>query len=556
MYILAIHGDTNANISVYKNEQLLFSIAEERLTRIRHKAGYPEKTIAFIFSYLGIGWKDLGAVIYGNRYHIASSILGRKFPTYEHSFLGPAQNARLIYHHLLCKSYFFRNSIGALNKTILGLKLDKRIEFYDHHVSHAYAAYMTSGLPEATVIVIDNFGDGLSSSVFSGNNGYCKFIYGSSALNSPGQFYGEIAQLLGFHPLFAGKVTALAAFGNPQKAYSIAKKIFGLREDRRDFKVIPILSKMLYSGLYRQLMKFNKEDVAAAIQKRFEEILVDYVREAFRTTNCAYLALSGGVFANVKLNQRIKEIKEVKEVFIHPAMDDQGISLGAALAYQAKHNHLRPYRLKDVFFGIDFVKDDIETELKKEGLTYEFYSNIDEQTALLLSKGCIVARFTGRMEYGPRALGNRSILYQTTNPSANLWLNKKLARNDFMPFAPVTLEEEAGTCYRDLEKARYSAKFMTITFDCTERMKTLSPGTVHIDGTARPQLLSKNDDPSFYRLLETYYRLTGIPSLLNTSFNIHGEPIVSSPKDAIKTFKMTDIDYLAIGPFLVRKKES
>ncbi len=155
------------------------------------------------------------------------------------------------------------------------------------------------------------------------------------------------------------------------------------------------------------------------------------------------------------------------------------------------------------------------------------------------------------MEYGPRALGNRSILYHTKDKSVNDWLNKRLKRTEFMPFAPVTMEEYAGKCFKNLKGAEYSSRFMTITFECTDYMKKTSPAVVHVDNTARPQVLREKDNKSYYKILREYYKLTGIPTLVNTSFNMHEEPIVCSPNDAVRAFLSSGIDYLAIGNFLV-----
>ena len=155
------------------------------------------------------------------------------------------------------------------------------------------------------------------------------------------------------------------------------------------------------------------------------------------------------------------------------------------------------------------------------------------------------------MEYGPRALGNRTILYQTTDPSVNDWLNENLARTEFMPFAPATLMDHAHSCYLNLAGAEDPARFMTITFNCSTEMQTQSPGVVHVDGTARPQLVDEETSPDFYQILQAYHRRTGIPSLINTSFNLHGEPIVCTPEDALRSFQQGNLDYLAIGDWLV-----
>jgi carbamoyltransferase len=178
--------------------------------------------------------------------------------------------------------------------------------------------------------------------------------------------------------------------------------------------------------------------------------------------------------------------------------------------------------------------------------------NVEREIGRRLAEGAVVARFNGRMEYGPRALGNRTIFYQATDPSVNYWMNDALKRTEFMPFAPIVMAEHAGQCFNNIEGAENTARFMTITFDCTEWMAKTCPGVVHVDNTARPQLVSERDNPSAYWILKEYYRLTGIPCLINTSFNMHEEPIVCSPDDAIRAFKLGSLDYLAIGNWVAQ----
>jgi carbamoyltransferase len=182
---------------------------------------------------------------------------------------------------------------------------------------------------------------------------------------------------------------------------------------------------------------------------------------------------------------------------------------------------------------------------------YRHAPHAAEEIAALISEGYVVARVVGRMEYGPRALGNRSILYRPDDPSVNDWLNERLKRTEFMPFAPSTLAEDADQCFRNMEGARDTARFMTITFDCTDEMRRSCPGVVHVDGTARPQVVSESDNPSYYAILKEFKRLTGLSSIVNTSFNIHEEPIVCTPEDALRAFQIGHLDVLAIGPFLV-----
>jgi carbamoyltransferase len=194
---------------------------------------------------------------------------------------------------------------------------------------------------------------------------------------------------------------------------------------------------------------------------------------------------------------------------------------------------------------------DIEQELERYNVAFVSCEDIEREVATLLAQGKVVAHFNGRMEFGPRALGNRSILYSTTDQTVNDWLNKRLNRTEFMPFAPITIADEAKHCYLNLSGAEFTSQFMTITFDCTDRMKNESPAVVHVDGTARPQLVNREINPRCYRILRHYQELTGIPSLVNTSFNMHEEPIVCTPADAIRAFLDGHLDYLAIGDFLV-----
>jgi carbamoyltransferase len=204
-----------------------------------------------------------------------------------------------------------------------------------------------------------------------------------------------------------------------------------------------------------------------------------------------------------------------------------------------------------VYFGPDYSEADIRAVLEREGLKYERSDEIEERIAELLATNAIVGRFNGRMEYGPRALGNRSVLYPAREPEVNQWLNKQLGRTEFMPFAPACLAEEAPKLFKNLSGCEKTAEFMTITFDCTDEMKCHSPAAVHVDGTARPQLVRPDRNQSFYRILKAYQARTGIPVLINTSFNMHEEPIIGSPDDAVRAFLLGNIDYLAAGPFLV-----
>jgi carbamoyltransferase len=242
-------------------------------------------------------------------------------------------------------------------------------------------------------------------------------------------------------------------------------------------------------------------------------------------------------------------------IFIHPNMGDGGCGTGAALLEFAGSPATRE-RLPNVYLGPEYSPAEIAEALARAQLPFTEYAPIEPKIAALLAAGKVVARFDGRMEYGPRALGHRSILYHAKEPAVNQWLNQRLGRTEFMPFAPATLYEHRKACYLNVEGADYAAEFMTITFDCTPEMKRDCPAAVHVDGTARPQLVRAETSPGFHRILTEYHRLTGVPSVINTSFNMHEEPIVCTPDDAVRAFLQGNLDYLAIGSFLVEHPSS
>jgi carbamoyltransferase len=285
-----------------------------------------------------------------------------------------------------------------------------------------------------------------------------------------------------------------------------------------------------------------------------------FVRHWLRKTGRRRLALAGGCFGNVKLNQRLRELPEVEQLFVHPAMDDGGLCVGAGFAVQRLRGQApspgEVGPLPDVYLGPSYGDDEIRRALSEAGLEARPDPAIHETIARLLGDGHVVARFHGRMEYGPRALGHRSILFQGTDPGVNDWLNARLGRTEFMPFGPATLAEHASDCYVDLSGAEDPARFMTVTFDCTRAMKRTSPGVVHVDGTARPQIVDGSTAPDLHGILQAYHRRTGIPSLVNTSFNMHEEPIVCTPRDAVRAFRLGHLDYLAIGRYVVANRQS
>jgi carbamoyltransferase len=430
----------------------------------------------------------------------------------------------------------------ALQEVGLAAKL-QRVE---HHTSHAANAYYTSGFSEALIVTLDGYGSGLAGSVSVGRDGKISRLHGVEYPHSLGTFYESVTSGLGFQPSrHEGKIVGLAAYGDPAVLSDVLMARFDVEPG--NFRIRE--SNNVYIAR-RLASEFPKIDVAAAYQHVLERVGCAYVSHYQKQTGIRNLVLSGGVVANVKLNQRLRELPGVDRIFIHPNMGDGGCGVGAALLeFVGCARLVEP--IADVFLGPSFTEDQIADALQRAQLPFTRYAPVESKIAALVAAGRVVARFDGRMEYGPRALGNRSILYHAKEVEVNQWLNQRLGRTEFMPFAPATLSEFRDDCYKNISGCEHAAEFMTITFDCTENMKRTSPAAVHVDGTARPQLVTERSNPSFYRILKEYHALTGIPSIINTSFNMHEEPIVCTPDDAIRAFLQGNLDHLAIGSFLV-----
>ena len=381
--------------------------------------------------------------------------------------------------------------------------------------------------------------------MYLGNKDGIKCLHKIAFPNSLGQYYEMVTSALGFKPgRHEGKIVGLAAYGNPEVLGPTLRKRFVIEDGD-----IRIRASMNYFFSRALAQNFAKRDVAAAYQDVLEQVTKEACEYWVKKTGMKNVAVSGGVNANVKLNQRIHEIDGVESVFVYPNMGDGGCGSGAAML--AFDKSVFGKTIDNVYLGPDYTDVQIEEALKKENLEYERPDSIEDKVGELLTNNHIIARFNGRMEYGPRALGNRSVLYPAQDPKVNLWLNHQLSRTEFMPFAPAALASEAPRMFKNMEGCEKTSEFMTVTFDCTDFMVEKCPAAVHVDRTARPQLVSEQSNKSFYKIIKAYFERTGIPSVINTSFNMHEEPIVCSPADAVRAFLLGNIDYLAIGPFLV-----
>lgn len=573
MKILGISDGMTGGAALIEKGRIHYAIHEERLIRAKMATGFPRASIHHVLEVTktkieeidGIAIATLNEVFRAEPLAYDGWLRKEQEPLKE-LMLGASSVASQVFgsSEPLKKIYYNLKSLtGKSRRKIILEKLRNDwqftcpIEFIDHHLAHASCAYFTSGFQEATVITLDGAGDNTSSRIYHVEDGQFQQLQTVDSFNSIGNYYAYVTHLCGFKAQkHEGKITGLAAHGQP--IYTDLLRTF-ITFDRGQtvnrggvfyWSAVKALKKALPDN-------FKKEDLAASMQQVLETEGSAYIRHWIEKSGCGNVAVAGGVFANVKFNQAVHELDNVSSLFVHPGMGDEGLAVGAALAYNAAQGSPKSYKLEDVYLGPSYRDAQIEQAMrqsveKEPALQFERCHNIERRVAELLAEGYVVARFDGRMEYGPRALGDRTILYQPTDPSVNTWLNQRLNRTEFMPFAPVTLEDYADQCYHNLDGARHTAQFMTITFNCTDWMRQHCPAVVHVDGTARPQLISEVTNPSYYHILREYHDITGLPCLINTSFNLHEEPIVCTPEDALRGFLRGNLDYLAVGNYLLR----
>jgi carbamoyltransferase len=405
---------------------------------------------------------------------------------------------------------------------------------------------------------MDGGGDGHCSHVYSVHDGVFKKLATADSYDSLGNFYAYITAICGYKAKrHEGKITGLAARGRPIYR-DVLDAMIGCENGHLVNRGHVLFTNALDAIREALPGQWEQEDLAATIQVVAEDVARACVAYWVEKTGHRNVALAGGLFANVRINEEVLGVPGVESVFIHPGMSDEGLAVGAALAYdnsvrQRAKEKYKLVGLPDVYLGTMYPEREIAVALDKAGLEAQrLPDSLETAVAEKLSEGKVVARYNGRMEYGPRALGNRSILYQPGDPSVNDWLNELLRRTEFMPFAPSCLYESASQLFESMEGSMDTARFMTITSHCTPWMSERCPGVVHVDGTARPQLVRKEDNASYHTIIDEYRKRTGVPAIINTSFNIHEEPIVHTPDDAVRAFLDSALDYLAIGDFLVK----
>ena len=558
MYLLGINDGHDSGICLLADGQILFAANEERFSRQKYHWGFPYKALDALLESTKIAPEKIDKVVIGawSMIYNIRTIWDYEQPiswirrAYEVTtrYMGPLMATDFANQAIKYALWVSRPNRQQTKEFLWQKGIRAPIEYVEHHISHAASAYYTSGFEDCLVVTSDGGGDGISGSVFIAEKGKMLRIAKTPKIHSLGCFWGDITYLCGFNPVsHGGKITGLAAYQEAPEVYQRLRQYYGYSKE----KLHPLNKTYLFwrdhvEHLRKVLAGCSIEEIAYAAQKVLEEILVGIIQEGIAKTGKKYVALAGGTFANVRLNQKIFEIPGVEGIFIHPNMGDGGLGVGAALYVSAQNHYLKPYRLDHLYLGPEFPKKEILATCERLGVRYRPLNSVAEFVSDCLVQKKVIGVYHGRMEYGPRALGHRSILAEPTDPTMMDWLNKRLDRTEFMPFAPIVIEEEAPKYFHNFPKAAYPTRFMTLCLDSTPLAKEKAPGIVHRDGTARPQSVSRQSEPYIYEILRAYQRKTGLPICINTSFNRHDEPIVCYPEDAIQEFLRGGVDVLVM----------
>ncbi len=561
MLILGINYLSESSVCLIKNGYLKYALSEERINRKKNWYGIPYLSIKKLLKDCNLKLNDID---YFTTHGLSAlkknvpnlddfeikkkKIYNSRLKDKEKKFLIRSINKRKEHE----RNVIHKRTLNILNKL---KKKFKRIKVYDHHKSHAASAYFFSDFNSCYSLTIDGWGDNASSKLFYCFNGKLKEIRRTPTIDSLGYFYGSITKLLGFTPhKHEGKVLGLAAYANYKIAYKEISKLIRFNETTLNFE--GTTDKGIYLPSFNNpnleylLKRFSKAEIASATQKRLEDVVIEYIKSISKKP--FNLALAGGVFSNVKLNQKISELKNIKNIYVFPNMGDGGLSVGSAALCMNEKKGIKKFKYENMYLGPKCSKKISNKNLKKFKIkriklsSKNHYSYIGE----LLHNNKVVALVDKKMEFGPRALCNRSIICSAKDNKINEHLNKKLKRTEFMPFAPVVLKDSYSKYFYYSEKKHINTYNMTITVKCKKITQKKAPAVVHVDCTARPQIIDKRINFNMYEILKSYEKFSKIPILINTSLNVHEEPIVFDEIDALRAFKSSNLDYLLIDKLL------
>lgn len=563
MYVLGIHDGHVAGAILLKNGTVVAGISEERLTNIKNHAGVPVLSIQKVLDIGGIKPHDVSLVAISSKVRIIAD------PSIDNQslFFKCAATAAPYFHskafvRLAIELYRRFHPRRDLFESLKIIGFDSvPIVYIEHHLSHAATAYYKRPWKDKTLIfTLDGTGDGVCATVSVGQGNTITRIAQSSFYDSPSDnVYSEITEYLGMKRFeHEYKVMGLAPYGNYKETIGVFEEIMRLRPSNKlEFDNRTRYYHYQLQPLFRKKLAGKRFDhVAAGAQKFFETLVCSWVREGVKFTGIHNIVASGGSFLNVKANLLIRNLPEVSRLFIYPACDDSGIAEGAAiLAYIAycKDHHISfdISPLKDIYYGQQYSKEEISQFLKDKKL-YRYSKAVDsKEIAKLLAQGKIIGRFAGRDEWGPRALGNRSIMADPRNLNVIGRLNRAIKQRDFwMPFAPAILEKDQSRYVKNSHVAPY----MIEAFETKEKTINDIIAAIHpADRTTRPMTVN-SWNPSWQEIISEFKKITGVGAIVNTSFNLHGYPLVGTPQTALRTFESSDLDGLLFDDRMLEKR--
>jgi carbamoyltransferase len=558
--ILGVHsGVHDATAAIFEDYNLKAAVSLERLTRRKGDGSvHPDAAIDEVLSIAGISRRDVDVVAYSRAMFAKTyfpKVRGLR-RLWEHYRSARGKDRLLVAAEL--SRYRTTRTEDVLDIAALqqdgGFRDDAHVHFYNHHEAHALPTLFYSPWQDALLVTGDGGGDNVYYSYRHFADGQLTTIYGGDdcllgpdPVDSLGHAYGSATKALGFmRNRHEGKLTGLAAVGKPVVADRIASQ-FSVAPDGRIHSTFASYHQI--NSLMRKLAATtSREDFAASIQKVLENVMLLSLQRMLARHPARHLGLSGGIFANVKLNRLLAENLPIDEIFVFPAMGDDGLPVGGALSYLLQRDGLRPWlahrqALGTVYLGRDF-KDGLDRKI--DGIPG--VRRVDEApvagAVARLAAGQLGAIYVGRMEYGPRALGARTILANPARRETHDLLNQRLSRSEFMPFAPVITAERAAEVFDITPVNARAARYMTIACDVKPEWRTRIPAVVHVDGSARPQVIAREDNPLYYDIVEAFARATGLPVLVNTSFNVHEEPIVNSPDECLRALLDRRVDFI------------
>ncbi len=548
---------------------LVAAVEEERFTRIKHGKPalidnpdiLPKQAIAFCLKKAEITFDQIDRIGISFCPKERLKNIGTDEYFTEGSW-GSKLGENLFYEKIL--------TIPKLLNEYAGVDLTDKIIWVPHHISHAGSAYYVSPFKESAILSIDGIGEFTTTWLGTGKENKMSVIKEIEYPNSIGFLWEKISKFLGFSEYDTAKVMGLASYGNRERFHSIFQKLITL-EANGGFKVNNNILRFRsedYKPL-EELFGIKKldnqenrtsahEDMAAGLQAITNDVILHLVKFLSETTKSRNLCLAGGVALNCVSNFEIMCSGYFDSIYIQPAAHDAGTALGAAYyIWNDLQSQKRNFLMEHAFWGPDYSDKEIENILMSENIPYKKLKNIEEVTAKLISEGNIIGWFQGKMEWGPRALGHRSLLVDPREANMKEILNVRIKRRElFRPFAPSVLSEDASSWFEiPTNCSSISMEFMEFVFPVKKEKKKIIPAVTHIDGTSRIQIVKKEINPKYHKLITEFKKITDVPMILNTSFN-DNEPIVCSPIDAVKTFKRTKMDYLVIQDFLIAKEPS